>query len=58
MISYWLPTEIPELWYTYVAGIRVEKLITQKGTKFCIGNMKTSLIKFANEKTLYKFLTV
>jgi hypothetical protein len=50
--------DIPELSTTFVGTIKVQKLITQKGTRYSIGDMETSLIKFDNVLTLYKFLTI
>lgn len=54
----WFATDIPELSYTFIAGFRVERLITQKGERFSIGKMETALITFQSELMLYKFLTV
>lgn len=56
----WYPVSllIPELYYTYVGKFRAEKLITQKGTRYCIGKMQDALITFTSENMLMKFLTV
>lgn len=54
----WIQTEIPELSYRYIAGFRVERLVTQKGIRFSIGPMVDALITFESETMLYKFLTV
>lgn len=54
----WLNTCIPELSYCYVAGFRVEKLVTKHGLRFSIGPMEKALIKFESESMLIKFLTI
>ena len=53
---YWFETDIPELYYSFVSGCRVEKLITRKGERFCVGSMEKALIVFESEKMMVKFL--
>ena len=50
----WVPTNTPGLFVSWIGKIRIER----KNGYVCIGSMKDSLIKFKDEKTLYKFLTV
>ena len=54
----WHPTCIPELSYCYIAGYRIEKLITKYGNRYSIGEMENALIKFESENILIKFLTI
>lgn len=55
---YWYDTDTQDLYYGYIAGFRVEKQVTSKGCKYCVGKMKEALIIFDNIELLYKFLTV
>ena len=50
--------DIPELSTAWVGTIMIQKLITQKGTRYSVGKMETSLIKFDNVVLLYKYLTI
>lgn len=57
----WKPVDkIPELSYAIIGNIRVERLLIAKQNRFryCIGSMETSLIKFDQETTLLKYLTI
>lgn len=56
----WLNTSVPELTFTYVGKIRVERLLISRENKFiyALGSMETALIKFSSFEMLYKFLTV
>ena len=54
----WRSTCIPELYYCYIAGYRIEKLITKHGNRYSIGEMENALIKFESENMLIKFLTI
>jgi len=54
MKIFWTPTNTPGLYVAWIGKIRIEKY----NGRVCIGSMETALIKFEDEKTLHKFLTV